>query len=55
LPILVLEMPIRQLINEIRWSRAHINWLKSNFSNVIGGEVNLTEVFEIFEKIVKWT
>ncbi len=50
LSILVLEMPVRQSINEIRWSRAHINWVKSNFSNITGGEVNLTEVFEIFEK-----
>ncbi|CAF1073300.1 unnamed protein product [Rotaria sp. Silwood1] len=52
LPVLVLEMPIRQSSSEIRRSHAHINWLTSNFSNVTGTEVNLTEVFETFEKTV---
>ncbi|CAF3677936.1 unnamed protein product [Rotaria sp. Silwood1] len=45
-------MPIRQSSSEIRRSHAHINWLTSNFSNVTGTEVNLTEVFETFEKTV---
>ena len=52
-PVLVLEMPIRQSSNEVRRSHAHINWLKSNFPNVTGGEVNLTEIFETFEKNIK--
>ncbi len=52
-PVLVLEMPIRQSSNEVNRSHAHINWLKSNFPNVTGGEVNLTEIFETFEKTVK--
>jgi NAD+ synthase len=53
LPVIALEMPIRQSSNEIRRSHAHINWLKTNFPNVNGGEINLTEIFEIFEKTVK--
>ncbi len=52
LPVLVIEMPIRQSASEIQRSRAHINWLKSKFPNVTGAEVNLTEVFETFEKTV---
>lgn len=52
-PVLVLEMPIRQSSSEVTRSRAHIGWLTSTFSNVSGGEVNLTEVFETFEKTVK--
>jgi NAD+ synthase len=52
-PVLVLEMPIRQSTNEVKRSHAHINWLKTNFPNVTGAEVNLTEVFETFEKTVK--
>ncbi|UJR07741.1 hypothetical protein I4U23_012025 [Adineta vaga] len=53
LPVLVLEMPIRQSSSEVHRSHAHINWLKSTFSNVRGGEVNLTEVFETFQATVK--
>ncbi|CAF1093326.1 unnamed protein product [Adineta ricciae] len=53
LPVLVMEMPIRQSANEIRRSHAHINWLKSTFPNVRAGEVNLTEVFETFQATVK--
>lgn len=52
-PVLVLEMPIRQSSSEVGRSHAHINWLKSNFPNVTGGEVNLTEIFQTFESTVK--
>lgn len=52
-PVLVLEMPIRQSSSEVQRSQAHIGWLKSNFPNVTGAEVNLTEVFETFEKTVQ--
>lgn len=48
-PVLVVEMPIRQSSSEVRRSHAHIEWLKSTFPNVSGGEVNLTDVFETFE------
>ncbi|CAF0874384.1 unnamed protein product [Rotaria sp. Silwood1] len=53
LPVLVIEMPIRQSSSEKQRSRAHIEWLTSHFSNVTGAEVNLTDVFETFEKTVK--
>lgn len=52
-PTLVIEMPIRQSSSEVQRSRAHINWLKSKYPNVTGTEVNLTDVFETFEKTVK--
>ena len=53
LPVLVMEMPIRQSKGEVQRSRAHINWLTSNYPNVTGAEVNLTDIFESFEKTVK--
>ena len=49
-PVLAIEMPIRQSTSEITRSHAHIQWLTSNFPNAKGAEVNLTEVFETFEK-----
>ena len=52
-PVLVLEMPIRQSSKEVQRSSEHIHWLKSNFTNVTGAEVNLTDVFESFENTVK--
>ena len=52
-PVMVIEMPIRQSSSEVKRSRAHINWLTSTFPNVTGGEVNLTEIFETFEKTMK--
>lgn len=52
-PVLVIEMPIRQSSSEIQRSRTHISWLKSKYPNVTGAEVNLTELFETFEKTVK--
>jgi NAD+ synthase len=53
LPVLVIEMPIRQSSSEMQRSRAHIKWLSSTFPNVTGAEVNLAEVFEAFEKTFK--
>ena len=49
-PVLAFEMPIRQSSNEIQRSSAHIKWLEAKYPNVNGGVVNLTEVFETFEK-----
>jgi len=49
-PVLVLEMPIRQSSAEVQRSGRHISWLKENFPNVTGGEVNLTDIFEQSEK-----
>jgi NAD+ synthase len=53
LPVLVIEMPIRQSSNEVKRSHAHINWLKETFPNVSGTEVNLADVFESFVNTVK--
>jgi NAD+ synthase len=53
LPVLVIEMPIRQSSGEKKRSRAHIEWLTSKYPNVTGAEVDLTEAFETFEKTVK--
>jgi NAD+ synthase len=53
LPVLVIEMPIRQSSGEQQRSRAHIKWLSSTFPNVTGAEVDLAEVFEAFEKTFK--
>jgi NAD+ synthase len=52
LPLLVIEMPIRQSSGEIDRSRAHIKWLTSKFPNATGAEVNLTDIFDTFEKTV---
>jgi NAD+ synthase len=52
-PVLVMEMPIRQSSSEVQRSRAHIDWLKRQFKNVTSDEVNLTDVFESFERTVK--
>lgn len=52
-PVLVFEMPIRQSSKEVKRSSAHIQWLKSTFPNVEGGEISLTDIFETFEKTVQ--
>jgi len=51
-PVLVIEMPIRQSSGEVQRSGAHIKWLETNFPNVTGTEVSLTDVFETFERTV---
>ena len=45
-----LSMPIRQLKFQDDLSRAHLKWLKSNFSNVDEVIIDLDEVFNSFEK-----
>lgn len=40
------------LLMGMQRSRAHILWLTANFTDIIGTKVNLTEVFDTFEKIV---
>jgi NAD+ synthase len=52
LPVLVIEMPIRQSSGEKQRSRAHLNWLASKYPNVTGAEVDLSEAFDTFEKTV---
>lgn len=50
LQTLVLEMPIRQKPDQVDRAQDHIDFLKSNFSNVEGFTVNLTPTFESFEE-----
>jgi len=46
----VLSMPIRQLKYLDDLSKAQIQWLKTKFKNVDGIIVNLSDVFQAFEK-----
>ncbi|MCC6370620.1 MAG: NAD(+) synthase [Bacteroidia bacterium] len=48
--VIVLNMPIRQFKNEFDRGNEHINWLKTNFTNVENDTVELTPVLESFEK-----
>lgn len=50
LPVLVLEMPIRQKADQVDRAQDHIDFLKANFPNVEGFRVDLTPTFESFEK-----
>lgn len=52
LKTLVLEMPIRQKADQVDRAQDHIDFLKANFPNVEGFTVDLTPVFESFEKVV---
>jgi NAD+ synthase len=49
----VLSMPIKQAPDQLRRAHEHIDWLKSNFSNVNSIYVDLTHVFETFETTMK--
>ena len=44
-PLLCLEMPIYQSVNQVSRARKHISFLEQNFDNVSGQEVELTAVF----------
>ncbi|MBU3821216.1 NAD(+) synthase [Flavobacteriaceae bacterium XHP0103] len=46
LKVLCLEMPIHQAPSQVSRALDHIEWLKSNFSNVSMTQVNLTPVFD---------
>lgn len=46
LDVLVLEMPIRQKIDQVDRALEHIEYLKSKFPNVKGLSVNLTSAFD---------
>lgn len=49
-PTVVVSMPIRQETTQLIRANKHIEWLKKNFNNVEAAEINLTELFDIFEK-----
>ena len=46
LPTLCLEMPIHQSIKELERSKKHIQWLKSNYSNVESKYLDLAKSFD---------
>ena len=49
-PVILLNMPIRQNLTELSLSQSHIDNLKERYPNVQSHEVELTSVFETFEK-----
>ena len=49
LKTIVVSMPIRQNEEQHLLSLEHINWLKSNFTNVESYTINLDNIFKIFK------
>ena len=50
---IVVSMPIRQNETQYSLSLEHINWLKSNFNNIIVYTISLDNVFKSFQNIMK--
>lgn len=50
--VVLLNMPIRQSANEFARAERHIEDLKNRYSNVSSHELNLSPVFESFEKVM---
>ena len=46
LPVLCIEMPIHQDVNQIKRGTNHIKWLKSNFNNVNSIYIDLSSAFD---------
>ena len=53
LPVYALGMPIHQKEEQETLSDVHLEWLHSNFSNVIVNKFDLTKVFETFKFTMK--
>ena len=49
LPVYAIGMPIHQKEEQETLSDSHLEWLQSNFSNVIVNKFDLTKVFETFK------
>ena len=49
IPLLCIEMPIHQNLEQSSRSSKHISWLKNHFPNVSSLETNLSNVFEKFK------
>lgn len=47
--VIILTLPIRQTKLEFDRAEEHVAWLKSNFSNVISKQIDLSNVFSAFE------
>ena len=54
-PVLCLEMPIHQGINQVNRAKEHIEQLKERYTNVSSEEINLTNTFEEFKNAVPIT
>ncbi len=48
-PVIALNMPIHQAIDQVSRSSAHIAWLKDKYETVSGVDVDLTTAFEQFK------
>jgi NAD+ synthase len=53
LPVYAIGMPIHQKEEQETLSDAHLEWLQSNFTNVIVNKFDLTKVFETFKFTMK--
>jgi len=52
LPLLCLEMPIYQNSKQVSRGKKHIKWLEKKYENVSSLEIDLTDLFESFKKIL---
>lgn len=52
-PLLVIEMPIHQNIQQVQRGKQHIDWLQSRFENVQSLETDLSPTFDAFVKAVQ--
>ena len=50
LPVMALNMPIRQAADQKTLAEGHLGWLHEHFENVTGNTVDLTPVLEAFEQ-----
>ena len=53
LPILCLEMPIHQEVNQVNRANEHIDWLKDKFSNVTSLRIDLGQTYDHFTQTVE--
>jgi NAD+ synthase len=51
-PVLCVEMPIHQGVNQVSRGKEHIALLKERFNKISSLEVNLTSTFEDFKKVL---
>ena len=50
--VIVVSLPIHQENNQLTRANKHIDWLKSNFSNVESKEIDLSQVYDQFKTTV---
>ena len=47
-PLICIEMPIHENLNQSKLAAGHIKWIKKKYSNVRSIKIDLTSVFEEF-------